>query len=98
MEAFWRSWFPKFPITFTEDDEKTNEIACNSITNLYGQHGCPLVPGQKYKYKREFDIIAVPFTEIYVDVEFILEGNNGVVSCFGFKADLQREWDLVVKK
>lgn len=90
MEAFWRTWFPKFPITFTED-EKAYEMACNSITNLYGQPGCPLVPGQKYKYKKEFDITAVPFTEIYVDVEFILEGDRGRLSCFGFKADLQRE-------
>lgn len=82
VEATWYWLLPSVTIDLDDDDK----IGCNSIVTLDGKPGCPLVKGNKYKYQVEVHIKRLKFTNLNIDVQINLQGENGIQTCFAFEA------------
>lgn len=85
IEAYWTWLLPSKYLEIAQEDQN----ACNSITTLDGAPGCPVIAGQKYKYKMKVPVNSLPITGINVDVTFDLVSNRGSLSCFLFNASLR---------
>lgn len=84
IEASWHWLLPSKNLEIAKEDQN----ACKSITTLDGAPGCPVIAGQKYKYKMNVPVNSLPLTGIDVDVTFNLVSNRGLLSCFLFNASL----------
>lgn len=68
IEAYWTWLLPSKYLEIAQEDQN----ACNSITTLDGAPGCPVIAGQKYKYKMKVPVNSLPITGINVDVILLI--------------------------
>lgn len=81
VEASW-SIFPWLTVDLDDEDQ----IGCNSIVTLDEQPGCPLVAGQRYKYRVNVDIKRLKWIGYNVEVQIYLQGDDVRQTCFAFDA------------